>query len=214
MRKWRKFCLRLQALWQRPPIKALCADFWAGRNPGTLQGLQVDRHWLPKITTMTSSSLCRLRHKTRTSATGKGGKDQSRRKKGYCWWREALSLELDLKRTIWGVGWHASTVFPLTVMMKKMSNSVAKFLHHCVAVMYIYLFIYLFMNQSCVCLFQLPVHTNLAVVPHMEAYCDAQQVSWQKQRLSSSNSHFCFTRSNTLLVDWTQRKQVMAAALI
>lgn len=45
-----------------------------GESQGLCEGLQVDRHWLLKITAMTLSSLCRLRHKTRSSATGKGEK--------------------------------------------------------------------------------------------------------------------------------------------
>lgn len=45
-----------------------------GESRGLCEGLQVDRHWLLKITAMTSSSLCRLRHKTQPNETREGEK--------------------------------------------------------------------------------------------------------------------------------------------
>lgn len=49
-------------------------ELW--ESQGLWEGLQVGRHWLLKITTMTSSSLCRLRHKTQSNETRKGRKRQ------------------------------------------------------------------------------------------------------------------------------------------
>lgn len=56
-----KHCLPICELWE---------------SQGLWEGLQVGRHWLLKITTMTSSSLCRLRHKTQSNETRKGQKRQ------------------------------------------------------------------------------------------------------------------------------------------
>lgn len=49
-------------------------ELW--ESQGLWEGLQVGRHWLLKITAMTSSSLCRLRHKTQSNETRKGRKRQ------------------------------------------------------------------------------------------------------------------------------------------